>query len=126
NPKQPPIVQPENWQDSVRWALGVRWTPTRTIALRAGTAYDEKAVPDAEHRTPRIPDADRFWLSVGAGWRATDRLRGAPGATPIFSPVGSTHNPAPVTGHILRGDFSAHADIIGIQGTLALDYPRGN
>jgi long-chain fatty acid transport protein len=124
NPKQPPIVQPENWQDSVRWALGLRWTPTRTVALRAGTAYDEKAVPDAEHRTPRIPDADRFWLSVGAGWRATDRIRVDLGYAHIFSPVGSTHNPDPVTGHILRGDFSAHADIIGIQGTLALDYPH--
>jgi len=28
-------------------------------------------VPDAADRTPRLPDSDRTWLSLGAGWKAS-------------------------------------------------------
>jgi len=123
NPKQPTITQPENWEDSFRYALGVRFDPGRTVSLRLGTAYDENPVPDPESRTPRVPDADRIWLSAGAGWRPTDLLRFDIGYAHIFSPDVSIVSRDPVTGHILRGDFANNANIFGVQLTYRFGWP---
>lgn len=53
-----------SWRFSVggKYALSDKW------ALRAGLAYDKTPVKDADHRTVRLPDADRTWLAVGARW----------------------------------------------------------
>src|SRR5262249_38287143 len=59
NPKQPPVVNREGWNDSFRYALGVRWEPTSRVVLRVGTAYDETPIPSAALRTARVPDSDR-------------------------------------------------------------------
>ena len=123
NPKQPTIVQPERWTDSFRYALGVRFDPLRTVSLRLGTAYDETPVPNEARRTPRIPDADRVWLAVGAGWRPTNRLRFDVGYAHIFSPGVSTANRDPVTGHLLRGDYSSEANVLGVQLTYQVGCP---
>lgn len=38
------------------------------VLYEAGMAYDESPVPD-RYRTPRVPDADRLWTSIGLGCR---------------------------------------------------------
>ena len=68
NPAQPDNVTEEEWKDSWFFALGSTYKATDTVTLRAGVAYDQSPVKD-EFRTPRIPDEDRYWLSVGAGWQ---------------------------------------------------------
>jgi len=123
NPKQPRIVQPEGWDDSFRYALGVRYAPNRIWTLRLGTAYDESAVPGATERTPRIPDADRIWLAAGVGVRPTERLQLDLGYAHIFSPSASIDNRDPVTGHTLRGNYDAYADVIGLQLTWNVGWP---
>ena len=123
NPKQPRIVQPEGWSNSFRYALGLRYVPNRIWTLRLGAAYDESPIPGATERTPRIPDADRIWLAVGAGVRPTDRLQLDVGWGHIFSPSVSIDNRDPVTGHTLRGDYDAHADVIGVQFTWNVGWP---
>jgi long-chain fatty acid transport protein len=60
-------VTPERWRDAWRYALGANYSLTDTVMLRAGVAYDETPVPTAT-RTPRLADADRTWLAVGARW----------------------------------------------------------
>ena len=123
NPKQPRIVQPEGWTDSFRYALGVRYAPNRVWTFRLGTAYDESAIPGGAERTPRIPDADRIWLAAGVGVRPTERLQLDLGYAHIFSPSVSIDNPDPVTGHRLRGDYDAYADVIGVQLTWNVGWP---
>ena len=123
NPKQPTIVQPENWRDSFRYAIGVRWAATRSLALRLGVAYDESAVPHAEDRTPRIPDSDRVWIASGVAWRPTDRLRFDVGYAHLFALDASIRNPDPVTGHVIRGDYTADANIVAVQLTYDLGWP---
>ena len=54
-----------------RYSLGATYKPSGTWVLRAGVALDQSPVTSAADRTPRLPDSDRRWLSVGAGWRAT-------------------------------------------------------
>lgn len=123
NPKQPTIVQPENWRDSFRYALGLRYAATRALELRLGVAYDESAIPDARDRTPRIPDADRVWLASGLAWRATDRIRVDVAYAHLFALDTSIRNPDPVTGHVIRGDYSGEANIVGVQVTYDLGWP---
>jgi long-chain fatty acid transport protein len=123
NPKQPTIVQPEGWRDSFRYAIGLRYAPIPALGLRLGLAYDESAIPDAEHRTPRIPDADRVWLASGVAWRPTDRLRFDVGYAHLFALDTSIRNRDPVTGHVIRGDYSGEANIVAFQVTYDLGWP---
>ena len=41
--------------------------------MRGGAAYELSPVPDST-RTPRLPDNDRIWLSVGAGYKVNEWL----------------------------------------------------
>lgn len=65
NPNQPDSVTTEDWDDTFRYSFGVNWQQSDHLILRTGIALDEKAVPNAERRTPRIPGNDRTWLSFG-------------------------------------------------------------
>jgi long-chain fatty acid transport protein len=123
NPKQPTIVQPEGWQDTFRYALGMRWRPTPTVETRLGFAWDESAIPNETLRTPRIPDSDRFWLSAGVGWQAFERLRVDVGYAHLFSPDVNIRNADPVTGHILHGSYSLEANLVGVQMTYNIGWP---
>ncbi len=117
NPKQPAIVQPEDFEDSFRFALGVRYHATDALELRLGTAYDESAISDVERRTPRIPDSDRIWLASGVAWRPLDGVRLDVGYAHIFTPNVGIRNRDPVTGHVIHGEYSGEANIMGVQLT---------
>ncbi|BCR05845.1 aromatic hydrocarbon degradation protein [Desulfuromonas versatilis] len=64
-----PSLTTENWDDSWRYSLGTTFNPNESWALRFGLAFDEEPIPDAEHRTPRIPGEDRFWTAFGFGYK---------------------------------------------------------
>lgn len=57
----------ENWKDTWFFAVGTTWKPAQDWTLRFGVASDKGAVEDG-YRTPRIPDADRTWISAGVGY----------------------------------------------------------
>lgn len=63
----------QDWDDGWFFALGGEYAWSDRLTFRAGAAYEMSPVRD-EVRTPRIPDADRVWLSLGASFEATDRL----------------------------------------------------
>ena len=64
---------PLNWHDTWRVGLGVNYHHNDAWTFRAGVAYDEAPVPDAD-RTPRVPDQDRTWLAFGAQYRLSKQL----------------------------------------------------
>jgi long-chain fatty acid transport protein len=123
NPKQPTIVQPERWNDSFRYSLGTRWDPSRRWSVRLGAAYDETPIPDATHRTARIPDSDRIWASFGVGFRFSDRLRFDLGYAHLFALDSSTQNPDPISHNVQVGSYTAHADIVGLGLKYDLGWP---
>lgn len=63
----------ENWDDAWRASVGVSYRASDNLVWRFGVAYDQSPIPDAAHRTPRIPDEDRTWLALGAQYRLSDR-----------------------------------------------------
>ncbi|MCH8502776.1 MAG: outer membrane protein transport protein [Ectothiorhodospiraceae bacterium] len=115
------LVQPFAWEDTWRYGVGVIFRPNRTWTLRAGVAYDESPVPDAERRTPRGPDSDRIIGAVGAGWQATPRLSvDMAYAYTHFrsSEINNSENPAG-SQHRMEGDYDGHLHSVGAQVNYA-------
>ncbi|PLX41502.1 MAG: hypothetical protein C0609_11100 [Deltaproteobacteria bacterium] len=82
---QPDNVTVMEWENSFRYAIGATYSYSERLDLRCGISYEETPIPDAEHRTPRIPDDNRWWVSVGAGYQAGSQLNLDFGLTQIFA-----------------------------------------
>ena len=57
---------PRNWDDTVKYSLGVEWVINPTITLRGGYLWDPTPVPD-ESLDFIWPDGDKHILSIGTG-----------------------------------------------------------
>jgi long-chain fatty acid transport protein len=55
----------EKWNDTVSYSVGAEYLLNQDWTLRTGYAFDESPV-DSQHRTARVPDNDRQWLTAGA------------------------------------------------------------
>ena len=115
-------VQPENWDDSFRYSIGVNYAYSDALLLRAGIAYDKTPVPD-EFRTPRIPDNSRRWVAFGGSYKLSEAFSLDFAYTHIFvsdTPIDDVELTtgglagAPV-GNRLEGEYEASVDIISAQ-----------
>ncbi|WP_430459646.1 OmpP1/FadL family transporter [Thalassolituus sp. LLYu03] len=61
----------EKWHDTWAYSVGAEYALDQDWTLRAGYAFDATPVKD-EHRTARVPDNDRQWLTVGATYNVND------------------------------------------------------
>jgi long-chain fatty acid transport protein len=61
-------TQDYSWRDSWTFSLGADYYINDNWTWRVGTAYDQTPTKDKEHRTNRIPDVNRIWLSTGASY----------------------------------------------------------
>ena len=68
DPVNPALFKEENFESSIRYAIGVTWSYSDNLTLRAGLAKDESAAVD-EYRSISIPDSDRMWYNAGATYR---------------------------------------------------------
>ncbi|ROR29842.1 OmpP1/FadL family transporter [Inmirania thermothiophila] len=115
NPVQNDSVQPENWKNSYRVALGAVHRVNARWAYRFGIAYDQTPIPSAEARTPRIPGNDRRWVALGASFTPSERLAVHLAYAHLFvsdPPIAATEVS---TGHVLTGSFDASVDIVSAQ-----------
>ena len=62
-------VVEEDWRDTWTLALGADYYYNDKMTYRAGIAFDQAGVKNAEHRTARVPDADRLILGIGASYK---------------------------------------------------------
>ncbi len=120
NVVQPDSVTIENWDDSWFYAIGATWKPTGQLGVRIGLAYDQSPIPDS-YRTPRIPGADRTWVSVGINYTATPGFSIDVGYTHVFVDNStldlSPGVPVP-TSLQLNAVYENSVDIIAVQGTF--------
>lgn len=112
NPAQPDSVEPENWEDTFRFGLGVNYLPSDKLTLRTGIAYDPTPVED-EFRTARIPDSDRIWLSFGSSYQISDSFNLDVAYVHIFFDDSTIENSTEVGGN-LNGEFNSNADIVSL------------
>jgi long-chain fatty acid transport protein len=120
NPAQPPDVTNFQLRDGVFGSLGAEYRASPAWAFRTGVAYDESPATDAT-REPRIPDADRIWISIGARIRLDPSLDLDVSAAHLFNlqtPI--VLDPA-MPGNALRGTLAgesqSYVNVLGIELT---------
>jgi len=118
NPNQPDTVQPENWEDSWRYSVGVIYRPDQTWTFRGGLAYDETPIDKDTDRTPRIPGNDRTWIALGVGYRISDTMAVDVGYAHLFVDDTKIDALDHSTGHQLVGEYDSAVDIISAQLTV--------
>ncbi len=110
-------VTPQNWDNTMRYSIGVNYHYSDTVKLRAGLAYDEEAIKN-ESRTARIPGNDRKWISLGAGWKMTSVSTLDIGYSHLFvSDAKIDVNEVASGNGRLNGKFESDADILSLQYT---------
>ena len=67
------VTLPFQYSDGWFYSVGAEYQLNPQLALRAGVAYEKSPITD-QVRTPRLPDNDRTWLSVGASYQVTNKL----------------------------------------------------
>jgi long-chain fatty acid transport protein len=100
-----------DFQDGWFFSLGGEYRYNPAWTFRAGLAYEIAPTVD-EHRSMRLPDADRIWASVGASYNWTTRLSIDAGYSHIFvddAPVDET-----TAGFRYAGTAEGSADIVSL------------
>lgn len=119
------LVQPFGWEDTLRFGVGAILRPElldlpeglHGWTFRGGVAFDESPVPDAERRTPRGPDNDRFILGLGASWQWTEALELDLGYTWTrfqSASINNRENPAG-SEHRMEGDYKGRLHTLAAQ-----------
>jgi long-chain fatty acid transport protein len=123
--KEPAIVGPRgnaisdlplNYDDGFFYSLGLDYKVTEQWTVRAGVAYEESPI-DTEIRATRLPDNDRFWLSVGANYKWNDKLSFDVAYTHIFSkdtPIRILPGHQDYAGLPFVADVDASVDIVSV------------
>jgi long-chain fatty acid transport protein len=116
----PDAVTPENWENTMRYSIGVNYHYSDAIKLRAGLAYDEEAIKD-EFRTARIPGNDRKWLSLGASYQMSPASKFDIGYSHLFISDAKIDDDqtsaAEGRNGRITGDFEGSVDILSFQYT---------
>jgi long-chain fatty acid transport protein len=123
--KQPAIVGPRgnaisdlplNYDDGFFYSLGLDYKLTNQWTLRAGVAYEQSPI-DTEIRATRLPDNDRYWLSVGANYQWNEKLSFDLAYTHIFSkdtPIRILPGHQDYAGLPFVADVDASVDIVSV------------
>ncbi len=114
------VVTNENWRDTWFYSLGGTWKVGPAWTLRAGLAFDQGAVTDG-YRTPRIPDGDRTWGSVGASYAYSKSITVDVGYTHIWvkdsainlTTTADQTDPNFTRGNLM-GNFAMSANVIAV------------
>ena len=59
---------PIQYDDGWFFSAGAEYRWTERLTVRGGIGYEISPITD-QVRTPRLPDNDRFWASIGASWK---------------------------------------------------------
>lgn len=112
---------PEHFRDTWFASVGGTYNWDENWTFRAGVAFDETPVRD-QYRTVRLPDANRFWLAFGAGYKFSDGFSIDLGVAHIFMGDGSLNSSvnnitAGAFGTVdkISGKFSNMVDLVSLQ-----------
>lgn len=125
----PDQVTEERWHDNWMLKIGLdyRVPAVPGLVVRSGFAWDQSPIRDSTLRTPRIPDASRYWLAAGVSYRPIENLSIDVGYAHLFSRTAELTNtrpiaaPAPGTAVVdqLDGTLSAYANIVGASASFS-------
>lgn len=112
---QPDDVQYLKWNDTWRYAVGVNYfSETNKWIFRTGFAYDQTPVPDAQHRSARIPDSSRYWLTAGLTYALLKNVNIHAAYAHLFMNDAPINNRGSTSGFLV-GQYSEQINIGGLQ-----------
>ncbi len=98
-----------NLIDTYRFSVGATYKPNGSWILRGGVALDQSPTTSPSDRTPRLPDADRTWFSLGAGFQSSPTLNFDFGYVYIKVDDNSVRKTAtPTNENVARGNLSVN------------------
>jgi long-chain fatty acid transport protein len=111
-------------KDVNRYSIGVNYTPGGAWSYRGGLALDKTPTPNAELRTPRLPDEDRIWVAIGAKYAASPAFNLDIGFVHLIvddAEINKQAGTSPTGENFLRGSlvgtYEADINILSVQGT---------
>jgi long-chain fatty acid transport protein len=105
-----------DYDNSARYSVGTEYTHSPSWTFRGGLALDQSPVPNDQLRSPRVPDADRTWLSFGATYSPSKNLSFDFGYAHLFVDDPKLDNVADDSDiHLLSGEYDSSVDIFGAQ-----------
>src|SRR5438876_9948 len=105
-----------NFDDSWRAPIGANDMLNGPWTLNLGAAYDQTPVPNAESRSVRLPDNDRYWLSAGAAYQVSRNGKLDFGYTLVSAKNADINNDQRATGAgLVNGSYKAHVHVLGVQ-----------
>ncbi len=109
-------VETFNWNTTRSMAIGGEYKLNKAWTMRAGYAYDETPTRFA-HRTPRLPDEDRKWYSIGATWQMSEQLGVSCAYTRIMPdrPQIGIITPPAQGGQRLFGSYDSDVNLLGVS-----------
>ena len=113
-------VEVLGWEDVWRLSFGLNYYQSDRLTLRTGVAYDQSPVPNPTSRTPRLPDNDRIWVSIGASYAINDKISMDFGYTHEFiddTNIARSND----TGATLIGSYESDVDIFSLQVNYLFD-----
>jgi long-chain fatty acid transport protein len=114
---------PENYRDTWSFAGGLDYILTPKWTLRAGVQYDQTPTRDGA-RDPRVPDADRVNVGLGASYQASQALAFDAGVSfiafqdaPIDRPTAAYVGTPAQTPVLMSGELThGHAFVLAFGG----------
>ena len=121
----PDQVSPQNYENSWSFAVGAEYQLNQSWSLRGGFQYDESPTEDPRFFSTRVPDADRYYTSIGATYRLNDRISFDLAYAHVFladaeiNRTDTFFGGTPVASSVTtRGKAETHFDIVALKGSI--------
>lgn len=108
---QPDHITRFEWEDTWRVALGFEWYYSEAFTFRFGGAWDQAPCKEEDFRTPRMPDVDRYWASLGLTYKITENLDLDLAYMHLFMDKGNASYVDENTHQTLNGTYVGSADL---------------
>lgn len=112
---------PFNWHDGWFYSAGLEYVMDPRLTLRTGIAWEQSPVQNASERSPRVPDNDRFWLSLGGTAKVNETVSFDFAYTHIWVDDGQIDRTA--GGLRLLADVKSDVDIVSGSIKIKLGAP---
>jgi long-chain fatty acid transport protein len=109
---------PENFKNTWRGSVGANYHYTEQWMFRGGVAFDQSPVNDTD-RTPRLPDEDRWWFSIGAQYKFNPQAWLDFGYTYINvkNPSINQNEGSTAQNGLINGNYKSNVNLASVQFT---------
>lgn len=106
------------YTNAFRFSLGTDYKYKQNLTLKGGLAYEQTPV-NKVFLSSRLPDADRYWLALGAKYVVNRNISIDAAYAHLFSEKANNAQGRAETGgfRTLFGNYRSSADLVGIQLT---------